>query len=47
MDELIARAWRYVRESFRSYQSERKLHGLKRARARKEITHTRSDIETI
>ena len=47
MDELIARAWRYVRERFRSYQSERKLHGLKRARARKDVTRTRRDIETI
>jgi incFII family plasmid replication initiator RepA len=29
MDELIARAWRYVRERFRSYyQSQRKEHGL-------------------
>ncbi|EBS5591141.1 incFII family plasmid replication initiator RepA, partial [Salmonella enterica subsp. enterica serovar Newport] len=27
MDELIAKAWRFVRERFRSYQSERKLHG--------------------
>ncbi|EKJ3828549.1 incFII family plasmid replication initiator RepA [Salmonella enterica] len=35
MDELIAKAWRFVRERFRSYQSERKLHGLKRARARR------------
>lgn len=47
MDELIARAWRYVRELFRSYQSERKLHGLKRARARKDVTRTRRDIESI
>lgn len=47
MDELIARAWRYVRERFRSYQSERKLHGLKRARARKDVSRTRRDIESI
>lgn len=47
MDELIARAWRYVRERFRSYQSERMLHGLKRARARKDVTRTRRDIESI
>lgn len=26
MDELIAKAWRYVRERFRSYQAERKAH---------------------
>ncbi|MDX6917796.1 incFII family plasmid replication initiator RepA [Pectobacterium carotovorum] len=47
MDELIARAWRYVRERFRIYQSERKLHGLKRARARKDVSRTRRDIEAI
>ena len=34
MDELIARAWRFVRERFRSYQAERRAHGMKRARAR-------------
>ncbi|XLF18783.1 plasmid replication initiator RepA [Klebsiella pneumoniae] len=26
MDELIAKAWRFVRERFRSYQAERKSH---------------------
>lgn len=47
MDELIAKAWRYVRERFRCYQAERKQHGLKRARARKDVNRTRRDIETI
>lgn len=47
MDELIAKAWRFVRELFRSYQSERKLHGLKRARARRDAGRTRKDIETL
>ncbi|EMF8446155.1 incFII family plasmid replication initiator RepA [Salmonella enterica subsp. enterica serovar Muenchen] len=47
MDELIAKAWRFVRERFRSYQSERKLHGLKRARARRDVDRTRKDIETL
>lgn len=47
MDELIAKAWRFVRERFRSYQSERKLHGLKRARARRDADRTRKDIETL
>ncbi|EAQ4583302.1 incFII family plasmid replication initiator RepA [Salmonella enterica subsp. enterica] len=47
MDELIAKAWRFVRERFRSYQSERKLHGLKRARARRDAGRTRKDIETL
>ncbi len=43
MDELIAKAWRFVRERFRSYQSERKLHGLKRARARRDADRSRKD----
>lgn len=47
MDELIAKAWRFVRERFRSYQIERKAHGLKRARARRDVDRTRRDIETI
>lgn len=47
MDELIAKAWRFVRDRFRSYQSERKQHGLKRARARRDADRTRRDIETI
>jgi incFII family plasmid replication initiator RepA len=47
MDELIAKAWRFVRERFRSYQSERKAHGLKRARARRDADRPRRDIETI
>lgn len=36
MDELIVKSWRFVRERFRSYQSERKVQGLKRARARRD-----------
>lgn len=47
MDELIAKAWRFVRERFRSYQTERKAHGLKRARARRDVDRTRRDIEAI
>ena len=47
MDELIAKAWRFVRERFRCYQSERKRHGLKRARARRDADRTRKDIETL
>ncbi len=30
MDELIAKAWRFVRERFRSYQTELKSRGIKR-----------------
>nr|QID24014.1 DNA replication protein [Cronobacter sp.]UFD94779.1 DNA replication protein [Enterobacter hormaechei] len=47
MDELIAKSWRFVRERFRSYQSERKQHGLKRARARRDSDRTRKDIVTL
>lgn len=47
MDELIAKAWRFVRERFRSYQSERKQHGLKRARARRDADRARKDIVTL
>jgi incFII family plasmid replication initiator RepA len=45
--EQIAKAFRFVRERFRSYQQERKAHGLKRARARKDESRTRKDIETL
>ncbi|MEJ5074434.1 incFII family plasmid replication initiator RepA [Enterobacter ludwigii] len=47
MDALIAKAWRFVRERFRSYQSERKSHGFRRARARRDADRSRRDIETI
>ncbi|PWI77270.1 incFII family plasmid replication initiator RepA [Enterobacter sp. CGMCC 5087] len=47
MDELIAKAWRFVRERFRVYQSERKAHGLKRARAKRDADRTRNDIRTL
>ncbi|HDG1684008.1 TPA: incFII family plasmid replication initiator RepA [Kluyvera ascorbata] len=47
MDELIAKAWRFVRERFRSYQTERKAHGQKRARARRDVDRTRKDIITL
>lgn len=46
-DELIAKAWRFVRERFRSYQRERKAHGQKRATARRDAERTRRDIETL
>ena len=36
MDELIAKAWRLLRERFRSYQTELKSRGIKRARARRD-----------
>lgn len=47
VDELIAKSWRFVRERFRIYQFERKQHGLKRARARRDSDRTRKDIVTL
>ncbi|EET1502556.1 incFII family plasmid replication initiator RepA [Escherichia coli] len=47
MDELIAKAWRFVRERFRCYQAELKSHGMKRARARRDAGRTRQDIVTL
>ncbi|ECZ6314596.1 incFII family plasmid replication initiator RepA [Salmonella enterica] len=46
MDELIAKAWRFVRERFRSYRAELKAHGMKRFRARCDADRTRQDIIT-
>ncbi len=47
VDELIAKAWRFVRERFRSRQAELRAHGLKRARARRDADRTRQDIVTL
>jgi incFII family plasmid replication initiator RepA len=46
MDELIARAWRYVRERFRSYQSSVRSMALSGPCPR-DADRTRRDIETI
>ncbi len=46
MDELMAKAWRFVRERFRSYQTELKSRGMKRARARRDADRQRQDIVT-
>ncbi len=45
--ELIAKAWRFVRERFRSYQTELKSRGIKRARARRDANRERQDIVTL
>lgn len=47
MDELIAKAWCFVRERFRSYQTELKSRGIKRARARRDANRERQDIVTL
>ena len=43
----IAKAWRFVRERFRSYQTELKSRGIKRARARRDAGRERQDIVTL
>ncbi|HFK1301547.1 TPA: plasmid replication initiator RepA, partial [Escherichia coli] len=47
MDELIAKAWCFVRERFRSFQTELKSRGIKRARARRDAGRERQDIVTL
>ncbi|HCN0155555.1 TPA: incFII family plasmid replication initiator RepA, partial [Escherichia coli] len=47
MDELIAKAWRFVRERFRSYQTELKSRGIKRARAHRDASRERQEIVTL
>ena len=47
MDELIAKVWRFVRERFRSYQTELKSRGIKRASARRDADRERQDIVTL
>ncbi|HAH9204497.1 TPA: hypothetical protein HIQ47_004285 [Escherichia coli] len=43
----VAKAWRFVRERFRSYQTELKSRGIKRARARRDANRERQDIVTL
>lgn len=45
-DQLIAKAWRYVRERFRTWCSQRREHGLKRRQARRDQDRSRKDIES-
>ena len=47
MDELIAKAWRFVRERFRSYQTELKSRGIKRARARRDAGRERHIVTLV
>lgn len=46
-DQLIAKSWRYVRERFRSWCSQRREHGLKRRQARRDKDRSRKDIEAL
>ena len=47
VDELINRAWRFVRERFRQYYHNRREHGLKRYQARKDANRTRKEVEAL
>ncbi|HDX8941038.1 TPA: incFII family plasmid replication initiator RepA [Klebsiella michiganensis] len=46
-DQLIAKAWRFVRERFRTWSSQRREHGLKRRQARRDQERSRKDIEAL
>ncbi|EDX2839298.1 replication initiation protein [Salmonella enterica] len=45
--ELANQAFSYVRDGFRAYHRERRLHGLKRARAKRDSVRTRKEIEVL
>ena len=47
IDELIKKAWNYVKERFRRYHTERRIYGLKRARARRDASRTYKDIVNL
>ncbi|EKB3332679.1 replication initiation protein [Salmonella enterica subsp. enterica serovar Chandans] len=45
--ELANQAFSYVRDGFRAYHRERRLHGLKRARAKRDAVRSRKEIEAL
>lgn len=45
--ELAGQAFRYVRDGFRAYHRERRLQGLKRARAKRDAERSRKEIEAL
>lgn len=47
IDELISNAWNFMREKFRVWQRTRRLHGLKRYRARQDAERSRQEVELI
>lgn len=47
LEELASRAFSYVRSKFREYHRERREHGLKRARAKRDAERSRKDIELL
>ncbi|PCQ44970.1 replication initiation protein [Citrobacter freundii] len=47
LEELASRAFGYVRSKFREYHRERREHGLKRARAKRDAERSRKDIELL
>lgn len=47
VETLASKAFNFVRERFRQYHRERREHGLKRRRARRDAERSRKDIEII
>ncbi|WP_236393587.1 incFII family plasmid replication initiator RepA [Pantoea sp. Mhis] len=47
MNELIERSWNFIRDRFRTYHAKAKLHGLKRARGRRDAYRSSRDIENM
>lgn len=45
LDELACKAFSYVRNAFRAYHRKRRLHGLKRLRAKRDAELSRKEIE--
>lgn len=45
--ELASQAFSYVRDGFRAYHRELRLHGLKRARAKRDSVRSRKEIEAL
>ncbi|HAK8430262.1 TPA: replication initiation protein [Salmonella enterica] len=47
LEELALNAFNYVRSKFREYHRELRLHGLKRARAKRDAERSRNEIRTL
>lgn len=45
LDELASKAFSWVRNAFRAYHRKRRLHGLKRLRAKRDAERSRKEIE--
>ncbi len=47
LEELALNAFNYVRNKFREYHRELRLHGLKRARAKRDAERSRNEIRVL